>query len=150
MAGIRFTAGTEGTEIALTAATERTLVQVLAAANVRLLLHEFSVSFDGVSATAEPVQIRLLKQSTAGSGGSAVTLRKDNDSLTETIQGSAIKSPTAEPTLTNAVRGWEVHPQAGIVYRFPFPIDIAGGARYAIAAKAPAGVNCEAYMYCEE
>jgi hypothetical protein len=150
MAGLRFSAGTEGTEVALTAATERTIIQVLAATNVRLLLHEFSISFDGVSATAEPVQVRLVKQTTAGSGSSAVTLRKHDSSKTETLQATAIKSPTSEPTLDYAIKTWEIHPQAGMVYPFRLPLDLAGATRYAITAKAPATLNCEAYMDCEE
>ena len=80
-------------EIALTAATAKTIMQLVAASNHRVKLLEWGVYFDGTSTTAEPVQVRLLRQTTAGTM-SSLTPTKNDDSLAETLQTTAQHTAT--------------------------------------------------------
>lgn len=138
-------------EEALAAATAETIMQLVAPANHRVKLLRWGVFFDGTSVTAEPVQIRLLRQTTAGTA-SALTPVKMDDSVAETIQTSAQHDFTAEPTAGDVLESYNVHPQQGIAMIYPLgqePI-IGGGDRLGIECNAPAAVNCRAYMVFEE
>lgn len=149
MAGNRFKISTEGTEVALTAATAKTVLGVNAAANIRLKLKRWGVYFDGTSATAEPVVVQLLRHTTAGTS-TAVTPRNINQS--ETVQATAGKNYSAEPTAGDILENKEVHPQQGYesVYSGDGEIQVAGSGRLSIKCTAPAGVNCLAEMEFEE
>ena len=135
MAGLDVRATTP--EVALTAATVRTVLQFVAPANHRVRLRKWRVSFDGTTTTAEPVVCRLLRQTTAGTM-SAQTLTKSDNSLPETIQSSAQHSATAEPTAGDLLDTVEVHPQS--LYEGNFPLGfgevmIGGGGRIGIECK---------------
>lgn len=138
-------------EVALTAATARTVIQLVAASNHRVKLLSYGVYFDGTSSSAEPVQVRLLRQTTAGTMTS-LTLTKRDDSIGETLQTTGQHSATAEPTAGDVLEVKEVHPQSGYEKVFPFgqEIIIGGGDRAGIECTAPAGVNVRAEMIFEE
>ena len=53
-------------DVALSAATAKTVVQLAAPANQRLMVTSFTISCDGVSPTDVPVKVRMLVQSSAG------------------------------------------------------------------------------------
>lgn len=149
MAAFQFSAVTA--EIALTAATAKTVLQVVAPTNHRVKVLSWGVYFDGVSSAAEPVQVRLLRQTTAGTMTSLTLVKRDN-SLSETIQSTAQHTATAEPTAGDVLEGKEVHAQGGYEKIFPFgqEIIIGGGGRLGIECTAPAGVNVRAELICEE
>lgn len=138
-------------EIALTAATVKTVVQLVAPANHRMKLKRWKVSFDGVSATAEPVQVELLRQTTAGTMSALTPVKKD-DSLAETLQATAQHTATAEPTAGDILENVEVHPQSGyeLIYPDGWEVIVGGGDRLGIRCTAPAGVNVRALMEYEE
>lgn len=137
-------------EVALSAATARTVVQVTAPANQRLKILGWGVFFDGVSGTGEPVQVRLLRQTSAGTMTS-LTPRKLN-SHGETVQSTAQHSATVEPSAGDDLDIVEVHPQSG--YEKMFPADfcprVPGGGRAGIECTAPANVNVRAKIIFEE
>lgn len=138
-------------EIALTAATARTVIQLVAATNHRVKLLGWGVFFDGVSTTAEPVQVRLLRQTTAGTMSSLTPVKMD-DSLAESLLTTAQHTATAEPTAGDVLDVLEVHPQQGYEIMYPLgqePI-IGGSDRLGIECTAPAGVNVRAKMRFEE
>ena len=138
-------------EEALAAATAETVIQLVAPSNHRVKVLRWGVFFDGTSVTAEPVQIRLLRQTTAGTA-TALTLVKMDDSLAETLQTSAQHDFTAEPTPGDVLESFNVHPQQGIEIMYPLgqePI-IGGGDRMGLELTAPAAVNCRAFMVFEE
>jgi hypothetical protein len=153
MARLTFTVGTDG-EIALASATATTVLQVLAPTNQRVAVLGFHVGFDGTNPTAEPVQVEILRQTSAGAGRASVTPSKDDDSLPETVQTTATKWQAAatEPTAGEILREYEVHPQAS--YERAFGIDeeirIKGGGRIGLRLTAPSGVNCRARLSLEE
>ena len=150
MSGIRATATSRS--LALSAATARTVLQVVAASNHRVKVPEWGVSFDGASNTAVPVLVELVRQSSAGSGSSAVTLSKADESTDETLQTTAIDGCTSEPTGSEVIHAELVHPQAGYTWQSQFggELLIKGGTRLGLRCTAPAGVNCKARITLEE
>lgn len=138
-------------EQALGAATAETVLQLVAASNHRVKILRWGIFFDGTSVTAEPVQIRLMRQTSAGTS-SANTPVKLDDSLAETLQTTARDTFTAEPTSGDVLEVFEVHPQQGIAMMYPLgqEVIIGGGDRVGIECTAPAAVNCRAYFVFEE
>jgi len=150
MAGVRATAQTG--EIT-SGTTKLTLLQIIAAANHRVVVREISVSFKGVSSTASPILVQVLRQTDAGAGGTALTLKKMNESDDESLQTTAqYETSTTEPTGTDEVLGEEVHPQGGYTWQAPFggEIIVPGGDRLGIAVTAAASVAAKARMIIEE
>ena len=49
-----------------TGTSQKTLLQIVAATNHRVLVKEWSISFKGVSNTAAPIEVELLRQTDAG------------------------------------------------------------------------------------
>jgi hypothetical protein len=137
--------------VALSAATAKTVIQLVAATNHRVKVLRWGVFFDGVSVSAEPVQVRLLRQTTAGTMSSLTPVKLD-DSLAETLQTTSQHTATAEPTAGDVVDVVEVHPQSGyeIIYPLGQEVIIGGGDRLGIECTAPAGVNVRAKIVFEE
>lgn len=149
MARLNVTITSEG-EIALVAATAKTVIQAVAPTNQRLALRSFSVSFDGTSGAAEPVQVDLVRQTDAGTSTAATPVREGVGS--ETIQTTGRKNATAEPTTTDVLRRYNVHPQQGFerIFGYDEEILIPGGGRLGLRCTAPAGVNVVGHMTLEE
>lgn len=149
MAGLQFQATTA--EVGLTAATAKTVLQVVAPSNHRVKVLGWSVSFDGNNPSAEPVVVRLLRQTTAGTM-TALTPTKTDNSLSESIQSTAQHTATAEPTAGDVLARREVHPQGSYEIWYPLGAEkwIGGGGRVGIECTAPAGVNAVAELVCEE
>jgi len=137
-------------EVALTAATAKTVLQIVAASNHKIKILEWGVYFDGVSVTAEPVQVRLLRQSTAGTMSSLTPVKRSTDS--EALQTTAQHTATGEPTPGDVLEVKEIHPQSGYEKIFPMgqEIKVPGGGRIGIECTAPAGVNVRAQIAFEE
>lgn len=138
-------------EIALAAATAKTVLQLVAATNHRVKVLGFGIYFDGVSTTAEPVQVRILRQTTAGTMTALTTFKRD-DSIADTLLTTAQHTATAEPTAGDLIEAREVHPQQGWEVWYPqgSELIVGGGDRVGIEATAPATVNCRAQFIFEE
>lgn len=148
MAGILCVAQTD--EIALAAATAKTLVQIVAPTNQRMIVKSFGIAFDGTSSTAEPVKWRVLRQTTAGTMSSLTPVKLSAGS--ETVQSTAQHTATAEPTAGDVLDSGECHPQG--FYEKVVPTDqkweVPGGTRLGIECVAPAVVNARAKIHFEE
>ncbi len=149
MARIQHTTTTEGV-IALVAATVKTVLQVVAPTNQRGAFKGFGLYFDGSSGAAVPVLVELLRQTSAGTM-SAATPVKDGVG-TETIQFTAQKNATVEPSAGDILRRYHFHPTSG--YERSFAEDeeilIPGGTRLALRCTAPAAVNVTGSLTVEE
>lgn len=148
-----YSATTEGEE-ALAAATAETVIALIGATTVKARICEWGVSFDGISATAEPVRIRLVR-TTADDGTATGATEKAWDPDNPTANCSAKHSYSAEPTKESTpLATYEVHPQAGIVVQYPLgreiTLDNTTSNGLAIECTAPATVNVEAYIVWEE
>lgn len=147
----RLNASIRTAEIALTAATAKTVIQLVAPSNHRVAITSWSVSFDGTSVTAEPVVIRVLRQTSAGTMSALTPVAMDG-SVGETIQSTAQHTATAEPTAGNVLLSMECHPQQGYKEFLPLgqEIILQGAGRVGIECTAPANVNCVACITFEE
>lgn len=140
-------------DVALTAATAKTILSVINASNGLIRIVEMSVSFDGTSATAEPVTVELCSstQATAGTNTSHTIVQSRGP--TRTVQATAARNYTAEPTTLTVIKQWLVHPQTGITVQFPLgrePEQVVTADAICIRCTAPAGVNARAHLEFEE
>ena len=148
---------TGATVTSLVAATAKTLVNLISGANRIPLLTEFSIGFDGVTASAVPVlvEVGFSTQATAGTPGSSPTpalVRGKGAS-----QSTAGVEYSAEPTALTPNKHWLVTPNGGLlVIQSPLgresEADLSGGTNKAqfLRANAPANVGARAYMEFEE
>lgn len=136
MAGVAFTVTAQGMALSVTGA--KTFVQIIAAAQQRVLIHRIFISGSGIITTAAPVPLELLLQTTAGTVTS-VTPTKINSGDNETLQVTAGKDASAEPTASTIkwARFW--HPQTAYDLFFPRPFVIIGGERLGLRQNAAAG-----------
>lgn len=149
MARLRGVATSEG-EIA-TGTAAKTLIQLVAPTNHKVVLEGFGVSFDGVSSTAAPIQVVLIFQTSAGTMTSGTPVKSDGGTA-ETLLTTSNHTATAEPTDdSEVIRRWNVHPQGGIDITFDLDeIILGGGDRLGLVVTAAATVNANAYMKFEE
>jgi hypothetical protein len=140
-------------DVALSAATAKSILSVINASGALIRIVELSVSFDGTSATAEPVVIELCSstQATAGTstGFTPVQLRGP----TRTVQATAAVNYTAEPTVLTPLKVWLVHPQTGMIIQSPLgrePEQVVTADALLVRCTAPANVNTRGYLEWEE
>lgn len=147
-----YTVETTG-DVALTATTAKTILSIINAANSLIRLCELSVSFDGVSGTAEPVTVELCSSTQAGAGTSTAQTPVQCRGPTRTVQASGARNYTAEPTTLTVLKRWLVHPQTGLLVQFPLgrePEQVTTADALCLRCTAPATVNAQAYMEFEE
>jgi hypothetical protein len=139
-------------EEALGAAAAETVLMVLAAANHAIKIQAWGVFFDGVSPTAEPVLVKLVRHSSAGTFTDTVTIAAWDDNTAETFDTTAKETCTAEPTKTPVLECKNVHPQTGYEAFYPIgqEIHVKAAGQIGIEVTAPAAVNCTAYIRFEE
>lgn len=126
--------------------TAKTVLQLVAAANHRVVVKRISVSFTGIVATDEPIQVDIYVQTTAGTM-TALALIKDNPGDDETLQTSAQHTATVEPTKTSLLDSKTVHPQSRADFG---PFIIPGGTRLGVYVDAPNNTNCVCHASFEE
>ena len=138
-------------EVALVSGTAKTVLQVGTPSNQRDPITRWGVFFDGQSVSDEPVQVRLLFQTTSGTM-TTLDVKKLDGSLSESPQTIAQYNASAEPTEGDVIDVVEVHPQTGYEIIYPLmqePI-IGGGDRVGIECTASAAVNVRAKIVAEE
>lgn len=140
-------------DISLTAATARTILSVINAANSLIRICELSVSFDGTSGTAEPVTVELCSSTQATAGTSTSHTIAQVRGPTRTVQATGARAYTAEPTVLTVLKRWLAHPQTGLVIQFPLgrePEQVTTSDALCIRCTAPANVNVQGYLEFEE
>lgn len=149
----RYTVESNG-DIALTAATARTILNWISGANALSRIVELSVSFDGVTSTAEPVTVELCSSTQATAGTSTAHTIAQTGGPTRTAQGTAARAYTAEPTTLTVLKRWLVRADGGLfIMQYPLgrePEQITTADGLCIRCTAPANVNCQGYMEVEE
>ena len=137
--------------VALVAATTKTVLQITGVANHRVKVLRWGIFFDGTSVTQQPVVVRIIRQTTAGTMTNQAPDKVDA-SITDTLLTTGQVNATVEPTAGVIMEQIEIHPQQGFAMVYPLGQEIimAGAGRIGIDATAPAGVNCKAYMVFEE
>ncbi len=133
-----------------TGTAAKTLLQIIAPANQSVVVREIGISFHGVNNTHEPITVELVRQTTAGTVTS-VTPVKGDDGSSDSLLTTAGKNATAEPTTTDTLAVWAVHPQTGLVVPFPDAEIVAkGGGRIGLRVTAANDVNSDCYIRFEE
>lgn len=139
-------------DIALTAATARTVLQLVTPASRKAWVEELKVAFESVTATDVPVIVECYRQSTAGSGSSAVTPRAVDEGFPAPLC-TAIQGPTAEPTTGELVWQIEVTPIGGtLIYPWPEGKEpsMATSSRFGVVVTSPQAQNCRASLTYRE
>lgn len=150
----RFTVDTTA-DVALSAATAKTILSVIAPSAGAIYLTEISVSFDGTSATAEPVTIELGKctETGAGTATSQTPNQVGGTPTGKTARSSGKRNFTAEPTTITVVKRWLCHPQMGFTKQSPLGREETQDTTadsYVLRITAPAAVNAQGYIEFEE
>jgi len=148
-----YTIDTEGAE-ALAAATAETILNWVNAANGKIMLVEFEISFDGVDATAVPVLVELCSSTQATAGTSSAAAIKQIRGATRTVQATGRHSYTAEPTTLTVLKSYFVRADGGLfVKQYPLGREPEQGVTLdglLLRCTAPAVVNVRASMEVEE
>ena len=132
MAGIPFTIDTQS--VALVASTAKTIGQYVAATNVRDKISRLDITVDGVTAADPQITVDILVQTTAGTMTS-LTPQKARSSDSETLQITAQKNASAEPTPSTILFTYFCHPMYGMPpIIFDPPLEIVGGTRIGVRA----------------
>lgn len=133
----------------LTASTTQTLVQYTAGTGKDAEVAEWGVSFNGSTAVTG-VEVDLLRQTSAGSGGTTFTLLPWNEVASDTAIGSALTTPTSEPTAGSIISPQVVTPFGGnlvIQYAEGEGPKVKAGNRIGVRAITASGVSPQATAY---
>ncbi len=103
--------------VALVAATPKSLLQIKAPANQRLIIKTLRMLGDqSAGGTDAPVKVRMTQSSASFGTFSAATAGKQDSTNPETLQGTYGTNATVEPTTpTDSGLEWYVQPQGGII-----------------------------------
>lgn len=147
------------TAISLASSATKTLLQLAAPTNQRLAVTAVYLGLDGTSTTDGPMQVQLLLQTDAGTGGVATTEFQMDGTTAPTIQTTALHGPwaTTEPAAGTILGSWFVHPTS-TWERLYLPslleLVVGAGIRIGVRAITPASawttVNCLGSIYWEE
>ena len=141
---------------ATVAAGNRTMVQIITGAALRAQIVELKLAFDGVSSTAEPVDVQIMTQTTAGTAGAATPRARDTAAPAATTTAQTGFSST-EPTTGVVLDQFMLHPQGGLYAQAwalgdPLAFMANVSTRLAIVIICPTGVspNCSGSIsFCE-
>lgn len=155
MSKTRYSAST-GAAVALSAATAKTVLAVIAPAQFGVDLVSYEIGFDGVTASAVPVLVEICQStfasnSTPGTGNTAGTVNQ-TAGRSITAGFTTFYASTAEPTVLTPVDSFTMTPNGGTIvrdYQPPNTPDSAVSAGFVIRCTAPAAVNVRATMFFE-
>lgn len=142
------------TTVALTAATAKTVLSIQAPANQVLKVLEQKISHDGATSTNAP-DLTEFGRCTFGAAGTAtiVTPSKKDPGRQETIQTTAYKNYSAEPTTITAIDPGNT-PQYNGMYHYITPdsrtLVVVGGQGWVMRITSPNNVNACARIEAEE
>lgn len=153
VAGYTVSSGTAAT--ALSAATAKTIVNIIPATGRTATIVEVGVSFDGVTASAVPVLVELCSSSQATAGTSTAGTLVQLRGRATTVGVTAGINYSAEPTALTVLKQWLVTPYGGnLVVQFPLgrepEADATTNKGIALRLTAPAAVNARAYVEFEQ
>lgn len=134
-------------EAVATAATE-TLVQIVTGSTRAVRVKEWGVSFDGTSASATPILVDLLRQTTAGTSSSLTIVQSDPTAPAPI--STALQDFSAEPTAGDVLWSEYITPAGGFD-RVQLPLGeeivVDVSSRIGLRVVVPSGSNCNATAY---
>lgn len=140
----------------VTASPGKTIVQITNPSTQRAWIKELLVTFDGATATAVPANIRLARQTTAGTptGNTTPTPVLTDAGGPAALQTAVVAGAaawTTEPTLGDILWTPRQPPTSGIGWQWPLgdePV-IAASGRFAVVIFVAATVNCTGHIKWE-
>lgn len=139
-------------DIALTAATAKTVLSVINAANSLIRIVEISAGFDA-AAGAEAVTVELCSSTEATAGTATAHTIAQCRGPTRTVQATAKRNFTAEPTVLTVLKRWLVPPNSSMVIQFPLgrePEQVTTADALVLRCTSPANVNFQGHIEFEE
>lgn len=156
MAGAIWVANTTA-EALLASSSDKCLIRLIAPSSFSVKIKEWGVFFDGISATAEPVVVRLCCCDTSYGEYTAHTPSRRSgrpaacQSVVQTINTSS------GPTIFNVLATREIHPQSGYQEKFSYGDEIiisgvttAAGGVVGLFVNSPTSVNAMGEIVFEE
>jgi hypothetical protein len=139
-------------DVALAAATAKTVLGMRAPASFGMNLRKFYIGFNGVTASAVPVLVELCTWSstTTGTSTAATAVQIGGRVITPGTTGGY--NFTVEPTTLVVVKTYLITPNGGLVieeFGDDGPPDNDVSAGFAIRCTAPAIVSCRAGLEWE-
>jgi hypothetical protein len=132
----------------------KTVLNVIAGANQPVVILEWGISFDGVTATAVPATVELCQstQATAGTSAGSVPAIVQVGGRAITAQPTSGHNYTAEPTALTVIEQFFVPQFMGVfVKQYPMGLevdtDLSGGTVKALAIRANVTANVNALAY---
>lgn len=150
-----YTVETAG-DVALSAATAKTVLNVIPATNAPLRIVEVGVSFDGTSTTDTPIVVELCASTQATAGTKTTQAPVQIRGPLRTVQAAGARSYSAEPTVLTTLKRWRIHPQAGILYLLPLgreieAYDVASATKgLCLRVTSAQSMNVQGYIEFEE
>jgi hypothetical protein len=143
--------------VALTAATAKSVLGIKASTNVCIKVTEVATSFDGATSSNAPAVCEFMQATFAtngpGTNSTSVTPPKRDTGRAETIQATAAKTWSTEPTVLTLQRPLDIGQFNGVVvYMHPFasPFIIIGGQGAVLRINSPNNVNFSGSIAAEE
>lgn len=136
--------------VALAAATAKTVVEGTSTANVPLEWIAVDITFDGTNAAATPVRVDFCTYAATGTGTTATVRRAGQ------AQGTSASTwkinDTVEPTTPTILFSWYLPPTGGLQYLWPLGRELFQGTStiQGIRLTAPAAVNTIVNVVIEE
>lgn len=142
------------TTVSCVAATPKTILSIAAAANQVDKILEQKVSHDGATSTNAPDLTEFGRCTFGAAGtGTSVTPSKKDPGRAETIQTTALKNYSAEPTTITAIDPSNI-PQYNGLYHYltpdSRPLIVVGGQGWVIRVTSPNTVNACGRIEFEE
>lgn len=135
---------------------DKTILQLITTSTDRIRVIEYGVTFDGVTATAVPVEVRLQRQTSAGTTPVALASNYDVTALDPASPTASVTAKrgiwAAEPTMGAILWATKIPPTSGIVIQKPLgqePV-VAVSGFIGIVVNAAAAVNAWAYIIWDE
>lgn len=132
-------------KVAIAASATKTILGINAGATAPLRIKEVSISFDAVDANQVPVQVELLRHSSAGTSTALTVV--ENEEVRPSPAATAGYNYTVEPTAGDVLRRWFLTPAGGLwAIQFPLgdEIVVAPSGRISLRAITIGGVSCNA------
>lgn len=142
--------------LAVSTSGVKTLLELRQAASRFLLLKQWSVEFDGVTASNTPVQVQLVTGSGTASTGTAGTQPQPMRDLQPAVSASCVNTVTVENTTIVIIEQHRVPPTSGLLIQYPLgeePYKVGAASNtnmIAVRALAAQAVNAAVTMEAEE